>query len=109
MQVGCDARQTMPHGTKVLCPETGAGVTIRIMNDTPDSPTAVREMRERHMRLGMQLQALAVVGLEQLQAKIASGQAPDMTPDECRSLAAVGLELGNSALPVGRIASKKPC
>jgi len=66
------------------------------------------EMRRRHMRLGMQMQALAARGLDELRLRMERGQPLNLSADECKTLADAGLELEKSALPEGEIVAKKP-
>jgi hypothetical protein len=62
------------------------------MADEPiDSPTAVREMRARHLSVALAMQRVGAVGLKELQDKIDRRLPLDMTADEARKLMATGL------------------
>ena len=70
-------------------------------DDKPDSPTAIDEMRKRHLVLGIQMQAVAAAALRELQEKAAQGRL-DMTLSDAQKLRETGLELERQSQPVQR-------
>ena len=56
------------------------------------------EMRRRHMRLGMQMQAIAAHALRELQAKVEQKLPLNLSPDEARALMQAGARLEADAI-----------
>jgi hypothetical protein len=55
-------------------------------------------MRQRHIKLGLELQALAATAVSELQEKISRGEALNLKPDEIVALMKLGAELEAKAL-----------
>ena len=58
--------------------------------DNFDSPEAIREMRSRHLRLGLQLQEFGLRGLLELRER------GDLSAEECKQLLDAGMKLEQS-------------
>lgn len=59
-------------------------------------------MRERHLRIAMSLQSIAVHGIKELQAKIAAGTSLGLSPDELKGLMAQAVALERTTLGTDR-------
>jgi hypothetical protein len=66
-----------------------------------DDPQSILDMRKRHAEIGMRMQRLALHGLEESEAKVARGEALDMTADDVQKMLDVAAELiGDRKKPI---------
>jgi hypothetical protein len=59
-------------------------------------------MRDRHLKIAMSLQAIAVYGIRELQSKIASGAALNLSPEEIKALMAEAVKMERTTLGTDR-------
>jgi len=62
--------------------------------DDIGSPEALRQMRQRHLQLALELQQLGAAGLAELRKR------GDLTAEECKTLLDAGLRLESAAAPI---------
>lgn len=55
-------------------------------------------MRRRHLELGLRLQRLAIIALEEWEQKVKAGKPLDVSVEDARTLLATGKELERSGL-----------
>jgi len=63
-----------------------------------DSAEARREMRRRHLELGLRLQRVALCALAELEAKIADRQPLNLTREQAHTLMVAGREMERQAM-----------
>ena len=63
-----------------------------------DDEESIASMRQRHVRIGLRMQALAVRALEELEAKVAAGKPLGVTAEDAKALLDVGATLEREAL-----------
>jgi hypothetical protein len=63
-----------------------------------DDHESLESMRKRHLLIGLQMQKIAAIALQELADKAASGQPLGLSATEAKSLMDVGTELERGAL-----------
>jgi hypothetical protein len=63
-----------------------------------DDPESIASMRHRHVRLGMRMQALGALALEQLEKKAKAGEPLNLSAEDAKTLHDGGLKLESEAL-----------
>jgi hypothetical protein len=63
-----------------------------------DDTDSVVAMRRRHLSIGLRMQALACIALEELEAKVAAGQPLGLSAEDAKALLDAGAELERAAL-----------
>jgi hypothetical protein len=66
--------------------------------DGVDDAESIAEMRVRHLRLGMRMQAIATKAIEELEKKVKAGQPLGLSAEDARRLLDAGVELEQRAL-----------
>jgi hypothetical protein len=59
---------------------------------------SIEDMRKRHLRIGIRFQAVAVYALEELEAKMASGQPLNLSAEDAKILLDAGAKIERAAL-----------
>jgi len=62
-----------------------------------DSPAAIREMKQRHASIGRRTLAVVSAALAQWEARIANGEALNMSPAEIEQLREIGAKMSHEA------------
>lgn len=63
-----------------------------------DDPQSILEMRKRHLELGLRMQRLACIALEELEVKVKTGQKLDMSAKDAKMLLDEGAKMERAAL-----------
>ena len=63
-----------------------------------DDPDSIREMRQRHLSIGLRMQKLACIALEELEAKAKAGKPLNLTAEDAKTLLDAGAKLERGAL-----------
>jgi len=63
-----------------------------------DDAESIIEMRQRHLSIGLQMQRLACIALEELEAKVKVGEPLNLTADDAKALLSAGEQLERDAL-----------
>jgi hypothetical protein len=64
---------------------------------TFDSPAAIREMKQRHASIGRRTLAVVSAALAEWEARIANGEALNMSPAEIEQLREIGAKMAHEA------------
>jgi len=73
-----------------------------------DNPAAVREMKQRHAALGRRTLAVVSVALQEWEARIANGEALNLSPAEIEQLREIGAKMAHEADGEAPIPPPKP-
>lgn len=73
-----------------------------------DSPAAVREMNQRHAALGRRTLGVVSAALAEWEAKIANGEALNLSPAEIEQLREIGAKMAHEADGDAPILPPKP-
>jgi hypothetical protein len=63
-----------------------------------DDVESIASMRRRHLRLALRMQALGVLGLEELEKKAKAGEPLNLTAEDAKTLLDAGAKLEREAL-----------
>ena len=73
-----------------------------------DNSAAVREMKQRHAALGRRTLAVVSVALQEWEARIANGEALNLSPAEIEQLREIGAKMAHEADGEAPIPPPKP-
>jgi hypothetical protein len=73
-----------------------------------DDDDSIAGMRRRHIQLAMRMQALGALGLAELEAKVAAGEALNLSAEDAKALRDAGTRLEREALGEKEPIPKKP-
>jgi hypothetical protein len=72
-----------------------------------DDEESIQAMRKRHLLIGLQMQKIAAIALQELADKAAAGQPLGLSATEAKSLMDAGTELERAALGEKKSREKK--